>query len=338
MRVAFPLGLLAAALASCATDGRRPAAAAGSIFTGADPAALVEGGRVWLYPTADGERLHAWSSADLREWRRSPALIERGSIAWIPREEVSRRTLWAPHMAAANGRYYLYYSLGPQEPWPSEIGVAVCDTPAGPCRDSGRALIDGEDSDDFRARRPGACLDDMKPTGSGRYGFEAIDPMVFVDAKSGRRLLYAGGSNGSTLRVFELAPDMVTTAREVAVEQPPCFTEGAWMHERNGTYYLSYSSGHYDRSDYSVRYATAPTPTGPWTYRGTILESAGENKGPGHHSFFRDPRSGEWMMAYHRWENQAGDGPYRNARRQVAIAPVRYTADGAIRPIVPGAQ
>ncbi len=86
------------------------------------------------------------------------------------------------------------------------------------------------------------------------------------------------------------------------------------MHERNGTYYLSYSSRHYDRSDYSVRYATAPAATGPWKYRGKILASAGDYKGPGHHSFFRDPRTGRTMIAYYRWEGQAGDGPYRTLR------------------------
>ena len=309
-------------------------ASGGSTFAGADPSVLVQGRRVWLYPTSEGEELRAWSSGDLTRWKRGPVLIRRTGIAWIPREEVRRRQLWAPHMTAANGRYYLYFSVGPQEPRPAEIGVAVCDAPAGPCRDTGRPLLDGGDSDRFHAARAGGCIDDMRPTGSGRYGFEAIDPMVFVDPRSGRRLLYAGGSNGSTLRVFELRPDMVTVAREIPVRQPPCFTEGVWMHERNGIYYLSYSSGHWDRSDYSVRYATAPTPTGPWTYRGTILRSANGFKGPGHHAFFRAPRTGEWMVAYHRWEHQTGDGPYRHARRQVAVAPVRYDADGSIEPVV----
>ena len=308
------------------------------LFEGADPAALVANRRVWLYPTGGRDRLYPWSSADLVRWTRGPALIRIRDLGWLSKAEASRRMMWAPHMAAANGRYYLYYSLGPQEPLPSRIGVAVCDTPAGPCRDSGRALIDGTDAERFRARPSGGCADGMAPTGSGRFRFEAIDPMVFVDARSGRRLLYAGGSNGSTLRVFELAPDMVTIRREVAIDQPPCFTEGAWMHEQDGTYYLSYSSGHYDRSDYSVRYATAPSPTGPWTYRGTILKSSDDAKGPGHHAFFRDPRHGSWFIAYHRWDGQQGDGPYRNATRYVALARVAHGPDGAIRPIDIGAR
>ena len=300
------------------------------LFAGADPSVLVDRGTVWLYPTRDGLQLDAWSSRDLKHWRDRAVLLRRADVSWIEPGGPDRR-LWAPHMAAANGRWYLYYAVGPQEPLASATGVAVCDTPAGPCRDSGRPLLDGRDSTTRLGARP-PCADGMAPTGSGRFGFEAIDPMVFRDPRDGAAYLYAGGSNGSTLRVFRLAPDMVTVAAEVPVAQPPCFTEGAWMHERGGTYYLSYSSGHWDRSDYSVRYATAPGPTGPWTYRGTILQADARYKGPGHHGFFRDPRSGEWAIAYHRWEHETGDGPYRDLR-QVALAPVHYRADGTIEPI-----
>ncbi|WP_347302393.1 family 43 glycosylhydrolase [Croceibacterium sp. TMG7-5b_MA50] len=325
----------AAALATLTLPACATVPADGSVFAGADPAALVADGQVWLYPTGGEGALHSWRRSADGQWQRGPALIRLDQIGWIPAAE--QRQLWAPHMAAANGRYYFYYSVGPQEPWPAKIGVAVCDTPAGPCADSGRPLLDGADSANLAARARPECTDGMEPTGSGRFRFEAIDPMVFADPATGRHLLYAGGSNGSLLRVWELAPDMVSIVREVPVDQPPCFTEGAWMHERAGTYYLTYSSGHWDRSDYSVRYATAQSATGPWTYRGTILSSAGTIKGPGHHSLFTDPVTGQEMIAYHRWEGQAGDGPYRNARRQVAIAPLRYRADGTIVPVDPGA-
>ncbi|HEX8556038.1 MAG TPA: family 43 glycosylhydrolase [Sphingomonas sp.] len=303
-----------------------------AIFTGADPAALVEGTQVWLYPTNQGAQLDAWVSSDLTGWTRAATLIRRRDIVWLP-NGARENQLWAPHMAAANGRYYLYFSVGPQEPRPARIGVATCDTPQGPCVDSGRALLDGADSHQVAARPSSACRDGVAPTGSGRFHFEAIDPMVFLDPKSGRRLLYAGGSNGATLRVFELGPDMVSIAREVPVDQPPCFTEGAWMHERRGLYYLSYSSGNYDRSNYSVRYAVSLSPTGPWRYGGAILVGSGAIKGPGHHAFFRDPRNGAPLIAYHRWEGQLGDGPYRD-KRKVALARVTYRDDGAIQPIV----
>lgn len=313
------------ALAGAVLIGAAPADR--SLFAGADPAALVAGGRVWLYPTGSGAALSSWSSRDLRQWHRGPVMLRRADVGWI--ERGAKRALWAPHMAAANGRYYLYYSVGPQEPLPSRIGVAVCETPAGPCRDSGRSLIDGSDSDRVTAR-PVACTGAMSPTGSGRFRFEALDPMVFVDPASGQRLLYAGGSNGATLRAFELGADMISIVREVPVAQPPCFTEGPWIHRRGSTYYLSYSSGHWDRSDYSVRYASGPTATGPWTDRGVLLETAPGLIGPGHHSIFRTPAGG-WTIAYHRWEGAAGAGPYRSGSRRVAIARLTYGAEGAMR-------
>ena len=105
------------------------------------------------------------------------------------------------------------------------------------------------------------------------------------------------------------------------------------MHYREGRYYLSYSHGGWQTSSYSVHYATADTPIGPWTYRGAILTSDGKRKGPGHHSFIRSPLTGEWLIAYHRWENQTGDGPYRGSR-QICIDRVEYTEPGLIRPIL----
>lgn len=279
-----------------------------SVFAGADPSAMFAGGEMWIYPTGRGERLDAWSSTDETHWQDRGTLLSQKAIPWIDADHARTHFLWAPDMVPANGRYYLYYSVGPQDPTPSRLGVAVCDTPAGPCTDSG------------------------KPLYTGGHGFEAIDPTAFVDPKSGRRLLYAGGSAGSTLRVFELAPDMVTITKEVPVDQPPLFTEGAFMHERNGIYYLSYSHGHWNRSDYSVHYAMAASPTGPWKYRGPILQSEHRYKGPGHHSFVQDPRTGQWLIVYHRWENKAGDGPYNDDRR-VAIQPIAYDEHGQIVPV-----
>lgn len=293
---------IAAALLAAAAGAASPAA-----FPGADPDALFAEGRMWVYPTGAGDRLEAWSSADRQRWRRGNALLRLADIGWADDDRAPEHYLWAPDMLAADGRWYLYYSVGPQNPTPSRLGVARCRGPAGPCADSGRPLL------------------------TGGVGFEAIDPMVFVDPRSRRRLLYAGGSAGARLRVFELARDMVTIAREVPVEQPPFFTEGAFLHARGGIYYLSYSHGRWNGADYSVRYATGPGPTGPWTYRGTILSTQGQIKGPGHHSFVRNP-SGAWLIVYHRWERQRGDGPFRGAR-QIAIAPVRYDAAGLIEPI-----
>ncbi|MEH3104680.1 MAG: family 43 glycosylhydrolase [Sphingomonas phyllosphaerae] len=282
-------------------------------FQGADPHATMIDGELWVFPTGGpggswaADRFGAFSSRDLKTWRPRGELIRRDQIAWIGADGARDHFLWAPGVASRDGKWYLYYSVGPQNPTPSRIGVAVADRPEGPYRDSGRPLV------------------------TGGQGFEAIDPMVFVDPRDDKAYLYAGGSAGAKLRVWELSRDMTGLAREVPVETPPQFTEGAFMHERGGIYYLSYSHGRFNGPDYSVHYATAPSPIGPWRYRGAILTSDCRHKGPGHHSFVETP-AGEWLIVYHRWENPKGSAPF-SGERQVAIDRLRYAADGRIVPV-----
>ncbi|KQM18504.1 glycosyl hydrolase 43 family protein [Sphingomonas sp. Leaf24] len=282
-------------------------------FQGADPHAMFIGNELWVFPTGGpggswaADRFGAFSTRDLKNWRPRGELIRRDQIGWITDDGAPEHFLWAPGVATRNGKYYLYFSVGPQNPTPSRIGVAVADRPEGPYRDSGRPLV------------------------TGGKGFEAIDPMVFNDRRSGKSYLYAGGSAGAKLRVWELKPDMVTIAREMPVANPPQFTEGAFLHERGGTYYLSYSHGRFNGPDYSVHYATAPSPVGPWNYRGPILTSDATHKGPGHHSFVTTP-NGQSLIVYHRWENPQGGAPYRG-ERQVAVDRVQYARDGRILPI-----
>ncbi len=292
--------------------GTRLLHAANPVMPGADPHALVVGNTVWIYPTWSGgwgQRFFAFSSTNLVDWERDGPVLDFKDVTWIREDGADRHYAWAPGVITSGGKWYFYYAVGPQHPTPSRIGVAVGDGPAGPFRDSGKPLL------------------------TGGEGFEAIDPMVFRDPASGKTYLYAGGSAGAKLRVFELNPDLVSLAHEVPVETPQQFTEGAFMHCYNGRYYLSYSHGGWQDSTYSVHYATANTPIGPWTYQGVILASQGTRKGPGHHSFIQSPLTGKWLIVYHRWENQTGDGPYQGSR-QICIDRVDYDQDGLIRPVL----
>lgn len=305
------------AFALCAFALGAPACRAGEfanpVMPGADPHALAHGKTVWVYPTRadpEGGAFYAYSSDDLKHWTRHGPVLRCRDVPWLKADGRPRHGAWAPGVIARGGKWYFYYAVGPQtKTHPSRIGVAVGDSPAGPFRDSGRPLL------------------------TGGNGFEAIDPMVFADPATGKYYLYAGGSAGAKLRMFELAPDMAELAAEIPVKTPPRFTEGAFMHFRDGLYYLSYSHGKYKTSSYSVHYATAPSPSGPWTYRGAILTGDALHKGPGHHSFFINPSDGAELIAYHRYDGESGDGPYKS-RRKIAFERVDYNADGTIRPIV----
>ncbi|PQV65358.1 Concanavalin A-like lectin/glucanases superfamily protein [Abditibacterium utsteinense] len=285
------------------------------LFIGADPHAVAVGKTYYLYPTgrnigADNWVFTAFSSPDLKNWTRSAPILNFKDIPWIYADGNPRHLPWAPALAMKNGKFYFYYAVGDQNTTPSRIGVGVADTPTGPFKDSGAPLV------------------------TGGNGFEAIDPMVFTDPKTKKSYLYAGGSSGAKLRVWQLSDDMMRTVREVPVNTPPKFTEGAFMHYANGLYYLSYSHGGWHSPSYSVHYATSTSPLGPWTYHGPILVSDETRKGPGHHSFMQDPASKRWFIAYHRWQSAtAGGDPFKSGGRSLAIAPFGYEKNKEIAPI-----
>jgi beta-xylosidase len=288
------------------------ATAGNPVLAAADPHVIVVDGKAWMYPTKSppGQpQFHAFSSTDLAHWKDEGPILKFSDVKWIDDNGEKTHYAWAPAVAREGRWFYLYYSVGPQGRTPSRIGVARGTSPAGPFADSGRPLL------------------------TGGNGFEAIDPMAFQDPKTGRRYLYAGGSAGAKLRVFELSADWMSLVREIPVTTPPKFTEGAFMHYRKGVYYLSYSHGGWRDSTYSGHYATSSTPVGPWTYRGAFLVGNDRHKGPGHHSFFQKPGTDEWYVAYHRWNDAEGNGPYRGAR-QVAIDRLYHEYGWWLRPVV----
>lgn len=285
-------------------------AARNPVFRGADPHAAVFDHKVWIYPTGGGRsgEFFTWLSKNLSDWEKHGPVLRLNDVPWVDDDGVQNHQGWAPCIIQVGGKYYFYYSVGPQNPTPSRIGVAVADSPAGPFVDSGKPLL----------------------TGGG--GFEAIDPFVFKDPKSGKHFFYAGGSAGAKLRVFELGADMVAFARELDAETPEKFTEGAFVHFFDDRYYISYSHGNYRDDTYSVHYSTSPSPTGPWTYKGAVLTSDRRHKGPGHHSLIFLPEKKQWLIVYHRWNDRSGSGPYSGSR-EICVDRLEYTPDGSIRPV-----
>lgn len=281
----------------------KPTTDGNPVLTAADPHAIVAGVEAWVFPTSGhNRRFYAYRSSNLVSWSDFGVILDFDKIPWVP----TGKYAWAPCIIRKNGKVYFYYSVGPK---PSHIGVAY-GTSISNLVDKGAPLL----------------------SDNGQSGFEAIDPMVFTDPVSGKSYFYAGGSAGSRLRAFELNEDMISFAREISVNNPPYFTEGAFMHYRDGIYYMSYSNGSWNRSNYCVHYCTASTPYGPWTYRGKILSSEGWFKGPGHHSFVYNAAMDEWYIVYHRWNNKLDDGPYSGSR-STAIERIVYE-NGLIKRIM----
>jgi len=313
MNKAICMILLLATLIASSLIGS-PSGRANGLFAGADPDIIFDEYRrqYYIYCTnADGdtqEYMKVYASPDLVHWHRDSYLLDTIPIKWLSNDGVKKHYFWAPCVFVQNNKWYLYYSVGPQNPTPSRIGVAVGDIPMATFIDSGKPLV------------------------TGRSDFEAIDPMVFRDPKSSKVYLYCGGSAGNTMHAYELNDDLISVKCEVPIETPKNFTEAAFMHYLNGKYYLSYSHGKWNDDSYQVCYSTADSPTGPWTYRGKILESDNHYFGPGHHSFFLNPMNKNWYIVYHRWDRNKNPAK-EQASRQVAIDHVYFNKDGSIQPI-----
>lgn len=282
------------------------------ILSGADPHAAVFNGTMWIYPTHSekGKNFFAFKMTPEKTWEKVGPILDLKEVPWLKSEPQRDLGPWAPCIATKGGKYYFYYSVGPQSAErPSRIGVAEGNSPAGPFKDCGKPLL------------------------TGGNGFEAIDPMVFEDPASHKSYFYAGGSAGAKLRVFELAANMTQLGKEIGIEQPKNFTEGVFMHFQGGLYHLTYSHGNWQDTTYSVHHSTSKSPTGPWQYRGVILKSDDHNKGPGHHSILRIPGTDTWYIVYHRWNNRQGNGPYSGGR-ETCIDKLVHKPDGSIEPVV----
>ncbi|WP_037673483.1 family 43 glycosylhydrolase [Streptomyces griseus] len=269
----------------------------------ADPNIVRFGDTFYIYPTTDGfegwsgTQFKAYSSTDLVHWKDHGVILDLGpDVSWAD----SRA--WAPTIAEKDGKYYFYFCAD------ANIGVAVSDSPTGPFKDAlGKPLLK-----------------------AGQYTGQMIDPAVFTD-DDGQSYLYWG--NGRAY-VVPLNDDMVSfDAAKVTNITPSGYNEGSFVIKRKGTYYLMWSENDTRDENYRVAYATGPSPTGPWTKQGVILEkdlSLGI-KGPGHHSVVHVPNTDDWYIAYHRFAIPGGDGTHR----ETTIDKLEFDSDGLIKKVVP---
>ena len=190
------------------------------------------------------------------------------------------------------------------------IGVGVADRPEGPYQDFlGRPLIDKI----YNRAQP-------------------IDQFVFQD-KDGSYYMYYGG--WGRCNVVKLNDDFTgllpfedgTYYREVTPEN---YTEGPFMFIRDGKYYFMWSEGGWGGPDYSVAYAIADNPFGPFKRIGKILQQDPEiATGAGHHSVIHEPKSDKYYIIYHRRPLTETDGNHR----ATCIDEMTFDKHGYINPV-----
>ncbi|TVY05697.1 glycoside hydrolase family 43 protein [Paenibacillus cremeus] len=240
------------------------------------------------------------------------------------------RQFWAPEVVQRDGKFYMYYTARWKEKDSLRIGAAIADHPAGP-------FIDVYDRPMFD------------------FGYAAIDAHILFD-DDGRMYMYysrdcsenvANGRFESHIYGLELADDMITVQVEgICLCQPDQewemkslsrgqqWNEGPFVLKREGLYYLMYSANFFGGHDYSVGYATAKHPLGPFVkyeHNPVLVSDREEISGPGHHSVIASPDGTELFIVYHIHMDPALGG----GNRQVCMDRMRFREDGSIEVLGP---
>ena len=104
-----------------------------------------------------------------------------------------------------------------------------------------------------------------------------------------------------------------------------------FMFKKEDKYYFMWSEGGWTGPDYSVAYAIADSPFGPFKRVGKILkQNATVANGAGHHSVIYQAKNDNWYIVYHRRPLTEKDGN----SRFTCIDQMYFDKDGLIKPIV----
>ncbi|KAA8625943.1 XynB Beta-xylosidase [Pyrenophora tritici-repentis] len=276
-----------------------------TIYT-TDPAPIVYNDRVYVVTGHDEDGSttynmkdwHLYSTADMANWQDHGSPMSLKTFSW------TNANAWAGQIIQRNGKFYFYAPMR-RTTGTMAIGVGVADNITGPYRDAiGKPLVDNNE----------------------------IDPTVFID-DNGQAYLYWGNPG---LSYVKLNQDMIsysggvnqvqlTTAgfgvrTKSSATRATAYEEGPWFYKRGGLYYMIYAA---NCCSEDIRYSTSTSPTGPWTYRGLIMASAGA-------SFTNHPGvvdyKGNSYFFYHNGALTGGSG----YTRSVSVERFVYNADGTI--------
>ncbi|MBQ8639662.1 MAG: family 43 glycosylhydrolase [Lachnospiraceae bacterium] len=217
--------------------------------------------------------------------------------------------LYAPDVVEKDGKYYLYaYIIG------AKGCVAVSDRPEGPF----------------------TLLSNYQYTISDEICCNGwfIDPGVLVD-DDGRVFIYCGYErsfmaeiNGDNMYevldgtcIEHIIPCEITEDGGFDAKEK-IFFEAASLRKVKDTYYLIYSPKRGSR----LAYATSDKPTGPFTYRGYLVDNGVDYPGGNNHGSIACI-NGQWYIFYHRMTNNS------IMSRRACVERIEMREDGTILPV-----
>lgn len=283
------------------------------IFKGwyADPESAIFNHQYWVYPTYSAKYkeqvfLDAFSSKDLITWQKHPHVLDTSGVKW------AKKAMWAPGIIQKGREYFLFFGANDIQSDKEEggIGVAVAQRPEGPYKDHiGKPLI-----------------------GSFHNGAQPIDQFIFKDKDGQYYMIYGGWSHCNIVKLAGDFKSLVPFADGTMYKEitPEGYVEGPYMFTRNGKYYFMWSEGGWTGPDYSVAYAMADSPMGPFKRIGKILkQDPSIATGAGHHSVIHNEKKDLWYIVYHRRPLTETDGNHR----ETCIDVMSFDKNGLINPV-----
>ena len=149
-----------------------------------------------------------------------------------------------------------------------------------------------------------------------------IDPTILID-DDGQAYLYWGNPN---LYYVKLNQDMISYSGDIIKEptKPANYQEGPWVWKRGGHYYLCYAS---TCCPEGIGYAMSNSPTGPWEYKGMIME--GDQRSSGNHPGIIDYKGHSYVFGFnYAILKQTMSKAYE--RRSICLESITYNPDGTI--------
>lgn len=266
----------------------------------ADPAPMVYQDTVFLYTTHDEDdargyefKMKDWllyTSTDMVNWQDHGAVASLKDFKWYDGDNGA----WAEQVIERNGKFYMYCPIHGHG-----IGVLVADSPYGPFHDPiGKPLVWQKEH------------------------WYDIDPSVWID-DDGQAYMYWGNPHTYYVKLNE---DMISTSGEI--RQLPHITdyqEGPWIYKRDSKYYLAFAS---TCCPEGIGYAMSDKITGPWQYKGHIMNHTYKTRG--NHPGIIDYKGHSYVFGLN-YDLLRLITDEHSERRSVSCAEMRYNADGTIQ-------
>jgi beta-xylosidase len=240
------------------------------------------------------------------KWTKHENILTTKEITW------AKRAMWAPSVIRKDGKYFLLFGANDiqNDEQAGGIGIAVADKPEGPYKDYlGKPLVD-----------------------KFHNGAQPIDQYVFKDADGAHYLIYGGWRHCNIAKLKDDFTGFIPLADGTIFKEitPQGYVEGPCMFIRNGKYYFMWSEGGWTGPNYSVAYAMADSPFGPFTRIAKVLQQdPAIATGAGHHSVIQMPGTDRWFAVYHRRPLTEKDAN----SRETCIDEMHFDEKGLIQPV-----